>query len=131
MEARIAKACVARGITRAEQRSFRDAFAMLDLDRSLTLESEELRTALDAIGKCPTDAEMTQLFVDADQSETGHVDLADFVVFMHNASQVQGGFSDAHVKLKAKQAKEAGKLGGGGAVMEMPKPGKGFPKLVL
>jgi len=107
-------------------KTYRNAFEMLDLDKSLSLEEEELRTALEAIGKDPTQESMAQLMADADPHGDGHIDLADFVLFMHNASQVNGGFSEAHVKLKQAQAEKKKQAG-----MPVCKPGQGFPKIIL
>ena len=102
MEVRIAEIADECGISRKAVAVFRDVFDMLDLDQSQTLEAEELRAALDAIGKNPSDDELTQLYAEADHGGEGQIDMADFILFMHNASKVQGGFSEAHVALKKK-----------------------------
>ena len=123
MEVRIAEIADECGISRKAVAVFRDVFDMLDLDQSQTLEAEELRAALDAIGKNPSDDELTQLYAEADHGGEGQIDMADFILFMHNASKVQGGFSEAHVALKKKNP-------AAGAVKKNAKA-KGGAKFVL
>lgn len=129
MDVRIAEIQAECGLSNIAVASFKMVFEMLDLDQSGSLEVEELRAALDAIGKNPSEAELAQLYAEADNVGDGNIDLADFILFMHNASKVQGGFSEAHVALKRSMPQLPSAAVVQGA--KQAKGGKGGAKFVL
>ncbi len=61
---------------------YRRAFALIDLDSGGTIETEELRTALEAVGKEFTNDELLAMFSEVDEDGSGEIDLAEFVEFM-------------------------------------------------
>ena len=129
MDLRVAEIVAECGLSPKAVESFKMVFEMLDLDQSNSLEAEELRAALDAIGKNPSDAELAQLYAEADPAGDGNIDMADFILFMHNASKVQGGFSEAHVALKRSNSQMPPDTIVQGA--RLAKGGKGGAKFVL
>ena len=63
---------------------YREVFNMLDLDGGGSIEEEELRIGLNAVGKNPSDDELADMLRLVDEDESGEIDLAEFMQFMIN-----------------------------------------------
>ena len=81
------------GLTDASVNQYRKAFRLLDLDDGGTIEEDELRMGLEAIGKTPTDEELKNMMRDVDEDESGEIDFAEFLAFMVNVKN-QSNASD-------------------------------------
>ena len=69
-------------ITPQEIELYESVFSLLDLDGGGTIEEEELRVGLMAIGKNPTSEELSEMMRQVDEDESGEIDIAEFVKFM-------------------------------------------------
>ncbi len=72
------------GLTDSEVDTFLKVFAMMDLDGGGTIEEEELRVALQSVGKDPTDEELAKMMHEVDEDDSGEIDPAEFIQFMVN-----------------------------------------------
>eukprot|EP00937_MAST-01D_sp_MAST-1D-sp2_P002973 g2973.t1 len=118
MDERLARLQDTLQISNRQLRMYRDAFDMIDMAESKEISPEEFKTAFEVIGHIePHPEELTLLFHEARRATstvhfTGHenkqgsdstcIDLADFVAFMHQGMQNKGGFSPAHIELRAR-----------------------------
>ena len=89
-------------ITPQEIELYESVFSLLDLDGGGTIEEEELRVGLMAIGKNPTSEELSEMMRQVDEDESGEIDIAEFVKFMWLMKKEKA----------AKEEKEGGKEGG-------------------
>jgi len=71
-------------IASQEVELYTQVFNMLDLDGGGTIEEEELRMGLKAVGKNPTNEELSEMMRQVDSDESGEIDIAEFVEFMYN-----------------------------------------------
>lgn len=81
---RILKIKTEKGLDDETIAVYEEVFTMLDLDKSGSIEEDELRIGLATIGKHPTKKEMYDMMVEVDEDASGQIDLAEFVEFMAN-----------------------------------------------
>merc|ERR1719431_1407094 len=74
----------------------KDAFNLFDEDGSGTICSKEMPTLLRAMGWNPTEAEVNTIMAEVDVDHNGKMDLAEFIVMMHN----QVGSSDTMEEMR-------------------------------
>ena len=58
------------------------AFGVLDLDKSGTINEEELLIGLQSVGSLPTMEELNEIMVAADVDRSGEIDLPEFIAIM-------------------------------------------------
>jgi voltage-gated sodium channel len=87
LEENVAEVQEREGLTDASVAQYRKAFALLDLDNGGTIEEDELRMGLEAIGKTPTDEELADMMREVDEDESGEIDFAEFLAFMVNVKK--------------------------------------------
>lgn len=87
LEARVKAISEDEKLSTATVDLYRRAFALLDLDKGGTIEEEELRVGLEAIGKTVTDDELAEMMKEVDEDESGEIDFAEFVEFMVNVKR--------------------------------------------
>jgi hypothetical protein len=107
MNQRIADLQHLHGIKTRDIVEYRRTFDRIDVANDLKISPEEFREAFEAMSKINVHPEELALLFDEARKATKDsnpdtIDEADFIVFMHRAMQVSGGFSQAHVKLRAK-----------------------------
>jgi len=93
MEEKVLDLQKAQNLEDVEIELYRKVFAMLDLDGGGTIEEEELRVGLQAVGKNPSDAELTEMLIQVDEDESGEIDLVEFMQFMVNLRKEREGVS--------------------------------------
>ena len=62
----------------------REAFKMFDADNSGSIDTEELKEAMQALGQSPTDEEVEDLVRQVDVDESGTIDFGEFCQLMEN-----------------------------------------------
>jgi len=57
----------------------REAFNTFDADGSGTIDTQEMKLLLEAIGECPTEEELFRFMADVDEDGTGEIEFAEFL----------------------------------------------------
>jgi len=87
LEERIAIFAEKNELTEFSVESYRKVFLMLDIDQGGSIEEDELRTGLTSVGQDPSEEEMARIMKEVDEDESGEIDLAEFVEFMHKMKE--------------------------------------------
>ncbi len=82
IEAEVQRVAKEEGLTVDQVEMYRVVFGILDLDGGGSIEEDELKVGLDAIGRRPTDRELKSMLLEVDESGDGEVDFAEFLQFM-------------------------------------------------
>ena len=62
----------------------REAFKMFDTDNSGSIDTTELKQAMQALGHSPTDEEVSEMVRQVDVDESGTIDFGEFCQLMEN-----------------------------------------------
>jgi len=89
IEAEVQKVAEEENIPQEQVEMYRVVFGILDLDGGGSIEEDELKIGLDAIGRKPTDAELKKMLLEVDESGDGEVDFAEFLQFMMVVKRAQ------------------------------------------
>ena len=138
IETRILDLCHERSVTNPQLDIYRRVFSMLDLDGGGTIESEELRSGLQAVNIECNDEQLDVWVKEVDENSDGVIDLIEFIIFMTNMKSKAlkeqeeklmrkgaDGFLKMRARAQARRAAEA-KNGGGNSASITPteSPGK-------
>eukprot|EP00606_Chrysophyceae_sp_TOSAG23-5_P001052 GSChrysophyteH2.ASY1.ANO1.719.1 assembled CDS len=138
IETRILDLCHERSVTNSQLDIYRRVFSMLDLDGGGTIESEELRSGLQAVNIECNDEQLDVWVKEVDENSDGVIDLIEFIIFMTNMKSKAlkeqedklmrkgaDGFLRMRARAQARRATEA-KNGGGNSASITPteSPGK-------
>ncbi|GMH96535.1 hypothetical protein TrST_g12611 [Triparma strigata] len=82
LEEEVQKVAEEEGIPQEQVEMYRTVFGILDLDGGGSIEEDELKIGLDAIGRRPSDEELQKMLLEVDESGDGEVDFAEFLQFM-------------------------------------------------
>jgi len=90
LEGRVEAYAEKEGLTEITVENYRKVFALLDVDQGGTIEEDELKAGLNAVGRFPTSDELQALMKMVDEDESGEIDLAEFIEFMTMIKKRQG-----------------------------------------
>ncbi len=76
------RARVKRDLTAEQKQGIREAFNLFDVDKTGTIDANELRVALRAMGFDVDKAEIREIMRDYDRDHTGELKLQDFTDIM-------------------------------------------------
>jgi len=74
----------------------REAFNTFDEDRSGTIDSNEMKSLLEAIGETPSDEDLFKFMADVDEDGTGEIEFAEF---LHAFDKHNGGTQELEDEL--------------------------------
>ncbi|GMI03798.1 hypothetical protein TrLO_g11007 [Triparma laevis f. longispina] len=82
LEEEVQKVAEEENIPAGQVEMYRTVFGILDLDGGGSIEEDELKIGLDAIGRYPGDEALQKMLLEVDESGDGEVDFAEFLQFM-------------------------------------------------
>ena len=89
IEEEVERVAEEEGLNKEQVDMYRTVFGILDLDGGGSIEEDELKIGLGAIGRCPSDEELKAMLLEVDESGDGEVDFAEFLQFMMVVKRAQ------------------------------------------